>query len=916
MNVGIHHLRIPGLRALTGTRADSIGARLGGVFGLLILGLACAAWLGLNRADRVNAEFQDILGRNWTKVQLSREAITYCNANKRIVLEAFLLDRGRMDEIQRLLDTRRGNSEKVGNLMARIEARIDSPEEKELWAAVASARVSYFDSYGRVLDMAGKEGAYGRARAAVVSETMPLLNDFHETWDAFVEYQGNQIDRAARLAATRHSTARMLGLVIIISAVIAAAAIAVWATRAMLKDVASREQAALRKSEEQFRALFENAQVGMYRTSPDGRVLMANTRLVHMLGYSSFSEMSAHNLDRAALEAGYRRSEFKEEIDKGDITGLESEWRRRDGSAIFISENARAVRDRSGSLLYYEGTIEDITRRRLMEMELKEARDAALESVRLKSEFLANMSHEIRTPMNGIIGMTDLALDTDIGDETREYLGLVKESANSLLNIVNDVLDFSEAEAGKLSFEYVDFNITEVIEAAIRRTAPRAESKELALAFEVPPSLPDSLVGDPDRLSQVLMNLLGNAVKFTERGEVVLRVKAQCKSDDSLGLCFSVQDTGIGVAPEKRQSIFHAFAQADGSSTRKYGGTGLGLAICSRLVATMNGRIWVESQPGAGSTFYFTARFGLQSAASRRSAPELHVSHSDGAAFNGSRVNGGSLRILLAEDNLVNQKLAIRLLQKRGHTVVTASNGKEALAALERERFDLVLMDVQMPEMNGFEATALIREKERTTGGRMPIVALTAHAMKGDRERCLESGMDDYLAKPIRSADLYKVIENQVRPLQNENTEFTGGPSGSIEPAFDRPALLANIGGDSELLEEIVGLFLADAPRRVSAIREAVANRDGTSLRFAAHALRGSAANFRAGAVVDAARRLEAAGSNGNLEEAEQVLAELESEMERLTPQLTSFTTESAAVNLIPRERRLSRIGELQIEKN
>jgi len=633
-------------------------------------------------------------------------------------------------------------------------------------------------------------------------------------------------------------------------------------------------------------------------------VLMANTRLVHMLGYSSFSEMSAHDLDLAALEAGYRRNEFKEQIRKGEITGLESEWRRRDGSTIFISENARAVRDASRSLLYYEGTIEDITRRKLMELELKDARDAALESVRLKSEFLANMSHEIRTPMNGIIGMTDLALDTDIGDETREYLGLVKESANSLLSIIDDILDFSEAEAGKLSYECVDFNVREVIESAIRKTAPRAAAKELALVFDIPPSLPGALVGDPDRLSQVLMNLLGNAVKFTDQGEVVLRVRAESNSDDSLCLCFSVQDTGIGVPPDKQQSIFHAFAQADGSHTRRYGGTGLGLAICSRLVATMNGRMWVESQPGAGSTFYFTARFGLPDAASRRNgasrgagrpvAPELHVSHPDGASFNGSSFNGGSLRILLAEDNLVNQKLAIRLLQKRGHSVVTASNGKEALAALERERFDLVLMDVQMPEMNGFEATALIREKERTTGRRMPIVALTAHAMKGDRERCLESGMDDYLAKPIRSAELYKVIENQVRPPQNEKTEGAGGPSVSIEPAFDRPALLANMGGDSELLEEIVGLFLADAPRRLSAIREAVENRDGPSLRFAAHALKGSAANFRAGAVVDGARRLEEAGSNGNLEEAEQVLAELESEMQRLAPALASLTAEFA----------------------
>ena len=626
-------------------------------------------------------------------------------------------------------------------------------------------------------------------------------------------------------------------------------------------DITDRKQADTR-----FRALLDAAPDAMVVVDAPGRIMLVNAQAETLFGYSR-EELIGRAVEQLVPEPLRKqhvahRSSFHERPNVRPMgAGLELRGRRKDGSEFPIEISLSPIFTDTGRLV--TAAIRDITDRKQAEEERRQAKEAAEAANRAKSEFLAVVSHEIRTPMNGIIGMTALALDAELPRAVRDHLEMVRTSADTLLSVINGILDFSKIEAGKVDLDEVGFDVRETIGDTLKMLSNGAHEKGLDLTLEIDPDVPNILVGDRGRLRQVVVNLVGNAIKFSEGGRIIARIGAEERSDIAVTVHLRVSDTGIGIPPEKLDTIFNAFEQADVSTTRRYGGTGLGLAICTQLAHLMGGHMWAESVVGRGSTFHFTARLTVgQTAATLgasglRDEPVLVVD--DHATNRGiprpEPPRARPLRVLLAEDNYINQKLAAALLEDAGHQVSLATNGREAAEAAARGAFDVVLMDVQMPEMDGFEATVAIRAAERATGRHLPIVAMTASAMKGDRERCLAAGMDGYVAKPIDATELCATLEQATAPAPP--AEAAAPP---VALVFDVDAALRRVRGDAELLRKLARRFLATASERLANIRRAAARRDGAGLHAAAHSLKGTAGIFGGTTVCEIAERLETMG--------------------------------------------------------
>ena len=631
---------------------------------------------------------------------------------------------------------------------------------------------------------------------------------------------------------------------------------------------------------------------------PDGTIVAVNSAFVQSNGYPPAEAVGQRYDDLLfgpSTEVLAAREYQRAREEQREIT-QDLLLYRKDGGTYWVESDLIPVHDAAGQLKRWISITNDITKRRQTEDLLRAAKETAETNSRLKSEFLANLSHEIRTPMNAIIGMTDLALATELDGEQRGYLQTVRASSESLLRLLNDILDLSKIEAGKMVLESIDFELRAVINEAVTTMQVKAQQKNLRLVTEIADQLPLIVRGDPTRLRQILLNLIGNAIKFTEQGEVVVAVAEQWRTNEEVGLHFTVRDTGIGIPQQQLDKVFEAFQQADASTTRRYGGTGLGLTISAELVRLLKGRIWVQSKEGAGSTFHFTVRLQLGSARALPAAefpPALpKPTASNETPPPATQLAARPLRILVADDHDANRSLVTTVLRKRGHECQEVVNGQQVLEALARESFDAVLMDVQMPVMDGFQTTDAIRKRESQRGGHIPIIALTAHAMAGDRERCLLAGMDAYLPKPLRPQELLKMVESlpAAGTAAKPKVEAPAPASG-----YDLEFALESLDGDVELLLSQMGFFLADSPMLLAQIEQATREQDPRALQLAAHRLKGMLARYACHAGAELAYALEQLGKADTLSEAPALLQRLAPYVASLTQGIETYVREHAA---------------------
>ena len=601
----------------------------------------------------------------------------------------------------------------------------------------------------------------------------------------------------------------------------------------------------------------------VFRVDAEGRWLYLNPAWRSVTGFAVEASLGRHFTDFIdPRDRAYAGASFALMID-GHACLLRRliRYLTVDGAVRYLDVNARCDFDAAGVCTGVTGSMCDVTEQKDAEHALHAAKEAAEAASRAKSAFLANMSHEIRTPMNGIIGMTGLALESALTPAQRHYLEAVKTSADELLATMNDILDFSSIEAGTLVLEAAPFDLTRVVEEGVAAARAHALETGLAFALEIDPALPRCLVGDARRLHQVMLHLSGNAVKFTSSGGVRVQVVADQPGDlESVCFSISVTDSGIGIAADQQYAIFDAFRQGDGSTTRRFCGTGLGLSITRRLVALMGGTLRVDSTPGEGSTFCVTLALPRGPQGAHPALPDASASASPPSSSSSSSPSAAAgLDVLLVEDNELNQQLAQLLLTRWGHRVSVADNGIEALAHHAQARFDVILMDVQMPEMDGFEATAAIRARERAGASVSIIIAMTASDMEGDRERCLAAGMDDYLAKPLRAQAFQQLMARYAGPPVG--TDAPAAPAGpaaaSHRAAFDYASALH--GADPLTISAIGRHFAANLPAQLAALREAHARADTPALGREAHSLAGLFGSFGATPAAQAALAIDRA---------------------------------------------------------